>query len=274
MFMSLRSKRTFFTAWPLFANSLMQHLSPKTLRQFCFAEVKSLITKPLMGQKDKEWDGRTWVKRPRVVLGARWALFSLASLDLCSVRDGQELQSSQDTRPREKYEECLLGRLDRGETHKVCHCAGHTSHLHLSETGENSVSTSAGPSHSEQQSRAAASGLWRCYISRVWDPLHENCLWNELEPQCSGPHWGPWPLPWGPQKTWLCEAVWPSAPATSAATSSFIKARRVTCLSQHCGCLAQHLAHSMGLMKGQLNRIPEITWPQQIDRMWKIKMLQ
>lgn len=33
-----------------------------------------------VGQKDKEWDGRIWVERLQVVL------FSLASLDLCTVR--------------------------------------------------------------------------------------------------------------------------------------------------------------------------------------------
>lgn len=204
MFMSLRSRRTFFTAWPLFANSLTQHLSPKTLRQFCFPEVKSLITKPPMGQKDEEWDGRVWVERPRVVLGAGWALFSLASLDLCSVRMVRSSNLARTPGQERMYEGRLLGRLDRGETHKVCHCAGHTSHLHLSETGENSVSTSAGPSHSEQQRGAAAFGLWKCYISRVWDLLRENCLWNELEPQCSGPHWGPWP---GPENIAVC-FVW------------------------------------------------------------------
>lgn len=133
MFMSLRSRRTFFTAWPLFVNSLMQHLSPKTLRQFCFPEVT--YYKAPMGQKDKEWDGKTWVERPQVVLGPGSALFSLASLDLCPVRRVWSSNPARTPGRESEYEGRLSGRLDTEDTHKVNHCAGYTSHLHLSETG-------------------------------------------------------------------------------------------------------------------------------------------
>lgn len=104
-----------------------------------------------MGQKDKEWGGKTWVERPQVVLGAGWALFSLASLDLSPVRRVWSSNPARTPGRESEYEGRLSGRLDTEDTHKVNHCVGYTSHLHLSETGENCVPTSASPSHSRPQ---------------------------------------------------------------------------------------------------------------------------
>lgn len=72
-----------------------------------------------MGQKDKEWGGKTWVERPQVVLGAGWALFSLASLDLSPVRRVWSSNPARTPGRESEYEGRLSGRLDTEDTHKV-----------------------------------------------------------------------------------------------------------------------------------------------------------
>lgn len=183
--MSLRSRTTFITAWPLFVNSLRWHLSPKTLRQFCPLEVKSLVIKSPVGQKDKEWDGRTWVEKPHIVL------FSLASLDLCTDRRVWSSNPARTPGEESEYERRSLGRLG------VSLCGPCQPFTVFRNSVEKWVPTPVSSSHSERQIGAATSGPLRRYVSKVRVPLLRNGRVNEMEPQCLGPQWGHWP---GPRK--------------------------------------------------------------------------
>lgn len=177
--------------------SLMRHLSPKTLRQFCFPENKSLITKSPMGQKDKGWDGRTWVERPQVVLGAGWALLSLRSLDLYPVRQkGQELQSSQNTRWKERIWGIFIGKnRHRGDPQDMSLCKPYQSFTFVRNGRTVSQYQLVPPILSPREVLLRLDHWDDPFQVRV--PFHEDCQLHPLGTLTRR------------QKTWLCEAVWP-----------------------------------------------------------------